>query len=182
LHEVIQVKILLRDIPQGHSRISRAITPQSLGLAEWTTPTGEIEVDLDLDRREQQVTIRGEARLIAHDTCARCLEECSFEMVADLMVFADRRGSDDPKDEDALEREGSVLYHEGLELDLGPSIREALILEVPKVIVCKPECQGLCAECGQNLNESSCNCTPTKSDPRWEALKAFKTEESPGEG
>lgn len=176
------MKVHLHDIPHGHSHLYRALEPESLDLMDWTTPGGAIQVDLEVDRREQQLTLRGTVELSARDTCARCLNECAFELVADLLVFADRRGSDDPKDEDALEREGSVLYHEGLELDLGPSIREALILEVPKVILCKPDCRGLCAECGQNLNESSCSCTPASEDPRWEALKALKTDKPSTEG
>ena len=179
---VTKEKISLRGIPQGHSRIDKSLPSETLELTGWITPAGGIEVGLEVDRRDQQMTLRGEARLKAGDTCARCLGECTFELVADLLILADRRGSDDPRDEDALEREGSVLYHEGLEVDLGPSIREALILEVPKIIVCKPDCRGLCSECGQNLNESSCNCTPATDDLRWEALKGFKIEEPPDEG
>lgn len=181
-HEVTKVKISLRDLPQGHSRIDRTLPLRSLDLTGWVTPAGGIELGLEVDRRDQQMTLRGEARLVARDTCARCLGECTFELVADLLILADRRGSDDPRDEDALEREGSVLYHEGLEVDLGPPIREALILEVPKIIVCKPDCRGLCPECGQNLNKASCNCTPATDDSRWEALKSFKIEEPRGKG
>jgi len=181
-HEFTKVRISLRDIPQGHSRMDRSLPFETLDLTDWITPAGGIEVGLEVDRRDQQMTLRGEARLIARDTCARCLEECTFELVADLLVLADRRGSDDPRDEDALEREGSVLYHEGLEVDLGPPIREAVILEVPKIIVCKPDCRGLCGECGQNLNESGCNCAPASDDSRWEALKGLKIEEPPDEG
>jgi uncharacterized protein len=74
----------------------------------------------------------------------------------------------------AMEQEGSILYHDGLELDLGETIREAVILEIPQVVLCRPDCRGLCPGCGSDLNEGACKCTPEGGDPRWDALKHLK--------
>jgi uncharacterized protein len=167
---------LLRDIPDGHTTIERTVPAESLDLGDWTRPACRVEVRLEADRRDHQVTLRGDAWLKVQGSCGRCMEESDFELEAGLLIFADRRGSDEPADEDALEQAGSVLYHDGLELDLGPSLREALILEIPQVVLCKPDCRGLCPECGKNLNEAVCSCTPAHDDPRWEALKTLKDE------
>lgn len=168
------MKILLRDIPQGHSLIEQAAPPSSFDLTDWLHPVSPIEIRLEADRRDQQVTLQGEVGLTARDTCGRCLVEFQFEVRAEVLIFADRRGSDEPDEEDALEQEGSILYHEGLELDLAPAIREALILEAPQVVLCRPDCKGLCPECGENRNEVSCGCAPSNRDPRWEALKGLR--------
>ncbi|HEY8831508.1 MAG TPA: DUF177 domain-containing protein, partial [Gemmatimonadaceae bacterium] len=55
-------------------------------------------------------------------------------------------------------------------LDLRPSVRETWLLTAPAYVQCSEDCKGLCAICGTNLNESSCNCTPTTADSRWNAL------------
>ena len=172
------MKILLSEIPQGHSVIDRRESAAPLDMKEWVTPKAEVHVVLDADRRGQQVTMRGRAELDVEYSCARCLKEFGAALTASVLVLADRRGTDDPRDEEALEQEGAVLYHEGVEIDLGPSIRDALILEVPQVVLCRPECRGLCPSCGQDRNEGECNCAPGGTDPRWEQLRNLSREKT----
>lgn len=38
------------------------------------------------------------------------------------------------------------------------NVRELLILEHPLVFLCKPDCKGLCPQCGIDRNEGACNC------------------------
>jgi uncharacterized protein len=38
---------------------------------------------------------------------------------------------------------------------------------------CKPDCKGLCAQCGQNLNEGQCDCDAEPIDPRLAPLRAL---------
>lgn len=58
------------------------------------------------------------------------------------------------------------------QLDLSPGIRENLLLALPLKPLCRPDCAGLCPQCGQNLNEASCRCTPeTPIDPRLAQLQ-----------
>jgi uncharacterized protein len=171
------MKLILREIPEGHSRIEREQPAEPLELAPWFTPGGPFQVNLDVDRRGDAVTLRGTATGVGIFPCARCLRDVPLPLKAELVVLADRRGADDPRDERALEEEGSVLYHEGLEIDLGPTLREALILEVPLVVLCRSDCPGLCPVCGQDRNEVACTCAPDGEDPRWDALRSLKTED-----
>jgi uncharacterized protein len=59
-------------------------------------------------------------------------------------------------------------------LDLAPLLRQEIILEIPIIPLCKPDCLGLCPECGQNLNEGTCNCHREALDPRLAALRALR--------
>jgi uncharacterized protein len=169
------VKLSLREIPQGHSVIDREEPADLLDLEEWFTPLGDVRAHLDADRRGEAVTFRGTAAVEGVFPCARCLKEVRLPLEAELIVLADRRGADAPRDERALEEEGEVLYHEGLEIDLGPSLREALILEVPQVVLCRPDCRGLCPRCGQDWNQGECSCSFRDSDPRWTVLRELAT-------
>ena len=41
-------------------------------------------------------------------------------------------------------------------IDLADIFRDYLLLEIPINYLCKPDCKGVCVECGQNLNVADC--------------------------
>ena len=171
------MRILLQDIPQGHSIIERREDATGLELESWCRPVGPLEVVLDVERREERLTLRGAVALDAEQECARCARPFRFHLEPEILLLAERRGTD-AADEAALEQDGEVLYHDGLELELKQPIREALILDLPVVLLCRPDCRGLCPQCGKDLNEGNCTCAPSAGDPRWEALKDLKNKPS----
>lgn len=67
----------------------------------------------------------------------------------------------------------SLLAVEDMQLDLSELIRTEMILNLPMKHLCKPDCKGICYQCGSNLNEGDCGCDRRKVDPRLEALKAL---------
>ena len=58
-------------------------------------------------------------------------------------------------------------------IDMEPLVREHVLLELPLVPLCGPDCRGLCATCGADLNQGPCGCDHTAVDPRWAALEGF---------
>jgi uncharacterized protein len=54
-------------------------------------------------------------------------------------------------------------------VDLTGEIRESILLTFPVYPVCRPDCLGLCPQCGANRNRKPCRCKPSK-DARWSAL------------
>lgn len=61
-------------------------------------------------------------------------------------------------------------------LDLGPAIRDAVILSLPLAPLCDEDCKGLCAQCGADLNEASCTCK-APIDPRWATLDLLRSQD-----
>ena len=47
-------------------------------------------------------------------------------------------------------------------------------MAVPMKPLCREDCQGLCPECGKDLNLGPCAGAHETVDPRWEALRALK--------
>ncbi len=43
-------------------------------------------------------------------------------------------------------------------IDLAPLVRELSLLALPIKVLCRPDCLGLCQECGANLNDGDCGC------------------------
>lgn len=103
--------------------------------------------------------------------CRRCLEEV-------LVSLSERIGLlFQPRDESEPEVGAADVYELDVrhtELDLAEPLREQLLLLAPTYVVCRPDCRGLCAGCGVNLNEEACRCAAEAGDPRWEALRALK--------
>ena len=61
-------------------------------------------------------------------------------------------------------------------LDLTDDIREELLLELPGYPLCRPDCKGLCPQCGRDLNEGDCGCAPPEESADagpWAALDGW---------
>ncbi|MEW5989045.1 MAG: DUF177 domain-containing protein, partial [Chloroflexota bacterium] len=68
---------------------------------------------------------------------------------------------------------GELVVGEDCFIDLAPLARELSLLEVPIQAVCRPDCKGLCPNCGENLNDGPCGCEQEELDPRLAALQTF---------
>jgi uncharacterized protein len=62
------------------------------------------------------------------------------------------------------------------ELDLTPSVSDAISLAEPIAPLDRPDCPGLCVVCGQPLDEGEHDHPDDEIDPRLEVLKAFRPE------
>jgi len=82
-------------------------------------------------------------------------------------------------DSDTLRAEDlEFSLYEGEEVDLGPLIREQVLLALPTRPLCRDDCRGLCPQCGINLNHAECGCRVETFDPRLEALRSLKLRRS----
>src|ERR1700742_4228345 len=62
----------------------------------------------------------------------------------------------------------------GDELDLQGWARDALALALPAQLTCRPECAGLCPQCGANLNEDPDHAHEPARDARWGKLSELR--------
>lgn len=59
-------------------------------------------------------------------------------------------------------------------LDLAAWARDAYVLALPQQLVCRPDCAGLCPECGADLNADPDHAHERAPDPRWAALRELE--------
>jgi uncharacterized protein len=111
--------------------------------------------------------------------CARCLEPALLAL--DLPVAVSYVETDDPHaddDEDAVSEEdgGDVMPFSGGEIDLGPELRDEILLAVPIGVVCREDCAGICSVCGGNRNANPCDCEEQQriATSKLSALKDLK--------
>jgi uncharacterized protein len=97
--------------------------------------------------------------------CRLCLEDVTVDVDEDVQFVLVETGAEEADDPDVF------LYDPNeRNIDLRSAIRETWLLTAPAYVQCREDCKGLCATCGTNLNESTCNCTSTTTDSRWDAL------------
>jgi uncharacterized protein len=95
--------------------------------------------------------------------CMRCLENAGPSFSVDAYEVHQPGGGE----------ELTSPYMED-ELDLEAWARDALALALPAQLTCRPDCAGLCPQCGANLNEDPGHAHEPEPDPRWSKLSELK--------
>jgi uncharacterized protein len=141
--------------------------PPNLGLELISVPEGsDVELDLVLTSVSEGVYVSGNVRGSLVGECGRCLNEISesFEIsLAELYAYADST-TEETTDEDEVGRMQGDLF------DLEPAVRDAVVLTLPVTPLCRPDCPGLCPECGVHFDDLPADHSHEDVDPRWAAL------------
>jgi uncharacterized protein len=144
--------------------------PADLGIEVIGVPIGSpVELDLRLESAVEGVLVTGTAQLELRGECVRCLTRVEDRIEVDLQELFVYPGSG------ATEEEASRL--ESDLLDLEPVLRDAVVLDLPFQPLCRPDCAGLCPECGANLNDDPGHQHDADADPRWAALLGFERDD-----
>ena len=104
-----------------------------------------------------------------HGPCYRCLGDAVLEVPIVSREYQDLNAT--PEDD-----EMQTPYLVDDVLDVSAWGRDAVVLALPDKILCRPDCAGLCPECGKNLNEEPHTHEAEHGDPRWAALEALRKE------
>jgi uncharacterized protein len=153
---------------RSYARTARA--PDSLGLDLVRVPAdAEVRLTLRLESVTEGVLVTGSVTAPITGECGRCLDPIAEELQVDICeLFA---YPDSATDETTGEDEVSRINGEYLNVE--PVIRDALVLALPWTPLCRPDCGGLCATCGQRLDDLPEGHTHEVLDPRWAALAGF---------
>ena len=127
---------------------------------------GSVPARLDVSRTTQGYAMRLRYEVRLEGPCMRCLEDAGRPFTVDAREVDQPGGGE----------EMSSPYLDGDELDLRSWARDALALDLPTQIVCREDCLGLCAICGQNLNDAPGHAHERTRDPRFAKLSELKFE------
>jgi uncharacterized protein len=138
------------------------------------------EVVLHLDRTGENVLVRGGITGVISVACSRCLGPAAVRVeepdLAVTFLPQSLAGEESEEERELTVEDLDTFAHDGLEIDLEPLVREAFVLAVPIAPLCAEQCQGLCGECGADLNRESCQCPRDEEDdsPWVAALRRIK--------
>lgn len=172
---VIDVRSLQRR-PGSMVTVTRTSSaPAGLGVVMARVPEGSpIDLDLRLESVLEGVLVTGSADVLVSAECSRCLDPFEWHEELDLTELfrypaTDARGA--VVEEEDETGDPLPLLEDDL-IDLAPTLRDAVVLDLPLAPLCSEDCAGLCPECGVRLEDYPQHAHET-TDPRWAALTAL---------
>ena len=135
----------------------------------------DIDIRLTLASVSEGVYVSGVVTTPVHGQCSRCLRDIDTEIredIAELVLYPERYDALVAQgDEDASQ--AHVVVDE--QIDIEPIIRDAIVLSLPFVPVCREDCRGLCPECGNAFDDMPDNHHhEAPYDGRFDALAALE--------
>jgi len=136
-----------------------------LDVDEVHQTLGDLKVDyvrgqLRLTRTNRGVLATGQFSTKLEAECVRCLDPFPLALSVPMEEMFAFSAAADP-----------IYFIDEGWLDLRQPLREQILLTLPMHSLCRPDCKGLCTNCGRNLNEGPCNCSTEEIDPRLADLK-----------
>jgi uncharacterized protein len=157
--------IKLRSGEQFRDKREIQLEPLELGGQRYLPVPQEVPAELTITRASTGTVFELAFSVRLHGPCYRCLEDAVLE----LPLSAREYQATNPESD-----EMRTPYLDNDRLDLSAWARDALALELPDKILCKPDCAGLCPVCGKDLNLEPHDHGEPEPDSRWSALAELK--------
>ncbi len=121
-----------------------ALEPLQLGGQRYLPVPEKVQAEVVVSRVSSGTVFELRYRTRLHGPCYRCL--------ADAVVDAEIAAREYQATSSEATEELRTPYLANDQLDLSAWARDALVLELPDKILCRPDCAGLCPVCGRDLN------------------------------
>lgn len=157
--------VKLRSGEEFRDAVDLELTPLEYGGQRYVPVPEQVPAALAISRATTGTLfqLRFAARL--HGPCYRCLDDAAV----DIPINAREYQATNPETDEL-----QTPYLSEDTLDLESWARDAIALELPEQILCRPDCLGLCAVCGKDLNVEPHTHVEERVDPRWAALAELK--------
>lgn len=147
--------------------------PEGFGTMGLTVPPGsDLELALRLESVIEGVLVSGTAAARVEGECSRCLTPVTDEVdvsIGELFAYPETDARGRPvrdADPDPFDPEPEVVDDT---VDLEQPLRDAIVLALPIAPLCRPDCPGLCPQCGARLEDDPEH-RHDVIDERWAAL------------
>lgn len=153
------------------------LEPTTVALDDDLVLADEISGTFELSRTNRGVYVNGDLRTALSMECARCVGPAMVPLAATIreevlpVIDVTTGASVNPTLEPDVTRLSD--HHE---LDLESLLREAIALSAPIAPLCRPDCPGLCPECGAGLADGHAPHDIDDIDPRLAALRGFRVD------
>ncbi len=154
----------------GTLREMRLAAPivEPMGLDVVAVPPGaDVDLDLRLEAVVEGVLVSGTAAAVAVGQCSRCLIDVTEPVIArirELYAYPESTTAATTGDDEVARLVDDLV-------DLEPLVRDEVVLALPMAPLCRPDCPGLCVECGERLDDLEPGHSHERLDPRWAALQ-----------
>ena len=165
----------LAKIRDAKERFEQVYSPGQLATGdEAFRVAAPVTLAFDIYKDKDQFRLIGSVQTTLELPCSRCLDpftwpvDSSFDLRYLPQAAAAAEGEAEVADDDL-----STSFYQDDIIDLAQLLQEQFYLALPMKPLCGPDCKGLCAVCGTNLNVETCDCDTSWVDPRMDVLKAL---------
>lgn len=166
---LFNVSQLLRE-PTGSTR--RYTVDESVEVPGETVQVIRFSGSVLLLRTPRGILVGAHLSGTGSGTCVRCLQPAAFPL--DLHIEEEFFPTIDPVTGfhlPAPEEPDAFRIDEHHHLDISEAVRQAAVLAEPMQVLCRPDCLGLCPQCGADRNLAPCRCPAQPIDERWAVLR-----------
>ena len=165
---MVEVKLFKADLERGLDEqifeiSSEYFIDQGVVIAE-----DKITCSLTSEKQWHGYGLTGDLSIPFSKICDCCLDEFTDQRTTEFIIMltndAELSGAEDD----------DVIWFGDAEntVDIGPVIRELVLVGESLKNICSADCKGICQHCGANRNRENCGCNVvTIVDNRWENLK-----------
>lgn len=188
------MRVKVEEIQDKGLTVTEALKPnvlsEALAESEGFKLVGAGKLSAEFKKVSGRVHLKGSLDVDVTCPCKRCAKDVAVRVPLRFqlrMVTEEpaRRGDDDGDgdgdDDGEADLAGSFDLDavdaepfDGKTIDLDPIVREQVLLALPVSVLCQEDCKGLCAECGQDLNERDCGHKPANPLNPFAKLKDLK--------
>lgn len=131
-------------IEEGGLARTLVVAPEALFSDAAAEADGALAVGVEFSVGSDAILLQASVSGAWKLPCSRCLKvhSASYAAAAEETFAAD-----------------------SVDIDISATVRDAALLELPQRSLCRPDCRGLCARCGKDLNEAACACPPQDIAP-----------------
>ncbi|MBI4395659.1 MAG: DUF177 domain-containing protein [Elusimicrobia bacterium] len=147
------MKLNIREVMEaGTLDLTDVIPAKDIPLDVMDQPvlTDQIRVQVHAENVDDEILIHAQLMSKIRVRCSRCLEESTSPLSAEF----------------DMEVPSSHIV-----VDLLEESRQALLLALPAMPLCRSDCKGLCSQCGKNLNRGACGCSGERRENPFDKLK-----------
>ena len=132
-------------VRMGGLECSAQISPKYFAdVLEEPNQITKVGVELAFSVATNEILVRGKVAGVRRVQCARCLKMAEQNFAEEFL--------------ETYSNKSEII-------DIMLLVRQTLALTDDIRFLCKPDCKGLCPQCGQDLNVNPCRCQPANLSP-----------------
>ena len=183
MSQAVEMKVRVSDLPVStrielpvafvRDAISGLPVRAALERPDDDPDAGQAIAELELHAEADAVFATGTVKGWLEVACSRCVNTIRLALDESVVVtfLPKERVPPDDDEVEITEDDIDLFPYDGEEVDLEPLLREQLVLAIPYAPLCRADCKGLCAQCGSDLNQTTCECPEQNHDPRLAPLR-----------
>ena len=165
---MVEVKLFRADLEQGLDKQLFEISSAYFINQDIVIAEDKITCSLTSEKQWHGYRLTGDLTIPFFKTCDCCLDEFTDQHTTQFIIILSNDAElSGEEDDDVI-----CLGDADNTVDIGPVIRELVLVEESLKNICRADCKGICQYCGTNRNRENCGCNVDAIvDNRLENLK-----------